>query len=212
MSPLRTEHKVTIGAAVIGAVAVVIAALIQGVIPWIHDSRPKRYVNGIVTDAVTKTPIPGVIVHLQTNEGKALSQDTSDRDGKFNLATPEGLVAMRLFVDVDGYVPYDEKLPADGTKNDIRLVRQHIRFGVPDGTPLDSARQILAGKLNVTVVFAMGCSKRATGAALNGGELDGDPRMPDAILKDLVNRVKDNSHRYDIITIEAGKRYEVRCF
>jgi len=212
MSPLRTSNRVAIWVAVIGAVALVIAALIPGVIPWIRDGRSKKYISGVVSDAGSKVPMSGVVIQLQTNESQQLAQDTSDRDGNFSLAIPDGPTVIRLSVSASGYVPYDKKLPAQETKQDIPLVRQHITFGIPDGTSLDSAMQIIAGKLNVTIVFSKRCSKRATIAAVNGGELEGDPKMSDAILKDLVARVRDNSLRYDIITIEAEKRYEVRCF
>lgn len=212
MTPLTTNNKVAILVAVIGALALVIAALIPGVIPWIRDGHSKKYISGVVSDSGSKAPMAGVVVQLQTNEGQLVTQDTTDRDGKFNLVLPEGPTTIRLFVSVNGYVPYDEKIPAQETKEDIQLLRQHIKFGIPDGTQLDSARQIIAGKLNVTIVFSKNCSKKATTVALNGGELEGDPRMPDTILRDLVTRVSDNSLRYDIITIEAEKRYEVRCF
>src|SRR5208282_490525 len=188
--------------AVIGAVGVVIAALIPGVIPWIRDGHSKKYISGVVSDAESKLTMSGVVIQLQTNEGQQLVQDTTDRDGNFSLSIPEGRTVIRLSVSVSGYVPYDKKLPAQETKQDIPLVHQHIMFGIPDGTALSSAVQIIAGKLNVTIVFSKSCSKRATIAAVNGGELEGDPKMSDSILKDLVDRVRDNSLRYDIITIE----------
>jgi hypothetical protein len=212
MSPLTTSNKVAIWVAVIGAVGLAIAALIPGVIPWISDGRSKKYISGAVFDAGSKAPMSGVVIRLQTNEGKQLAQDTSDRDGNFSLAIPDGPTVIRLAASASGYVPYDKKLPVQETKQDIPLVRQPITFGIPDGTSLDSAIQIVAGKLNVTIVFSKKCSKRATIAAVNGGEVEGDPKLSDAILKDLVDRVRDNSLRYDIITIEVGKRYEVRCF
>jgi hypothetical protein len=212
MSPLTTNNKVTIWVAIIGAIAVLIAAIIPGVIPWIRGGGSKKYISGAVSVSGSKAPMRGVVVQLQTNEGQLLTQDTTDRDGKFNVAIPDGLTAVRLFVSVEGYVPYDEKLPAQETKEDIQLVRQHITFGIPDNMPLDSATQVIAGKLNVTIVFSNSCTKRATMASLNGGELEGDPTMPTTILKDLVSRIRDNSIRYDISMIEAGKRYEVRCF
>ncbi len=109
-------------------------------------------------------------------------------------------------------MPYDKKLPAESTKNDIRLTREPISFGIPDGTQLSAAIRILAGKLNVTVVFSSGCSKKAVSTSLNGRELQGDPRIPERILKDLITQVKDPSLRFDVINVEEGRRYEVRCY
>jgi hypothetical protein len=154
----------------------------------------------------------GVVVQLDTNEGKLLTQDTTDRDGKFNLAIPEDADGVRVVATVSGYKPYDEKLPAQETRNDIQLVRFLLREGIPDNTPLDVELRIISGKLNVTAVFSKGCGKPAMTAALNGGEIEGDPRTPDEMLKDLITRVKDNKQKYDVITIEERKRYEVRCF
>lgn len=91
-------------------------------------------------------------------------------------------------------------------------MRQPLSEGIPDGTLLDGALRIIAGKLNITTVFSKGCTKRATTAALNGGEIEGDARKPVEMLKGLITRVKDNTQRYDVITIEEGKRYEIRCF
>jgi hypothetical protein len=212
LSPLKTKHKVAIWVAVIGAIALVLASLVPGLIPRILVGSSKKYISGTVSDAVARAPMLGVVVQLQTNEGTLLTQDTTDRDGKFNLTIPDGLSAIRLTAAADGYVPYDEKLPAQDTKNDIRLERQPISFGIPDGTQLNKALRILAGKLNVTIVFSRACNNRATTAALNGREIHGDPKVPDAILKDLVTQVKDNSLRYDVNTIETGRRYEISCY
>ena len=216
MSPLTRNEKVTIWAAVIVALGTVVSTTIPGVVPplynWIHDGHPKKGVNGTVSDALTKSPMPGVVVQLETNEGKLLTQDTTDRDGKFNLAIPDGVDAVRVAAVASGYVPYDEKLPAQETRNDIQLVRQPLNEGIPDGTQLDDALRIIAGKLNITTVFSKGCGKKAMTAALNGGNIEGDARMPGDMLKGLITRVKDNTQRYDIITIEEGKRYEIRCF
>lgn len=216
MGPFTTNQKVTIWAAVIVALGSVVGSTIPGVIPplynWIHNGHSKKYVSGAVSDAVTKAPMTGVVVQLETNEGRLLTQDTADRDGKFNLAIPDDVDTVRVVAAADGYVPYDEKLPAQETRNDIQLVRQLLGQGIPEGTPLDGALRIIAGKLNVTTVFSNGCGKRAMTAALNGGQIEGDPRMPVEMLKDRITRVKDNRQRYDIITIDEGKRYEVRCF
>ena len=216
MTPLTTTQKVTLLAAVIVAFGTVLSTTIPGLIPplynWIHDGRPKKSVNGTVSDALTKSSMPRVVVQLETNEGKLLTQDTTDHDGKFNLAIPDGVDAVRVAAVVSGYVPYDEKLPAQEARNDIQLVRQPLNEGIPDGTQLDDALRIVAGKLNITTVFSKGCSKKATTVALDGGNIEGDPRMPGEMLKALVTRVKDNTQRYNIIAIEEGKRYEVRCF
>jgi Carboxypeptidase regulatory-like domain len=216
MEALTKNQKVTIWAAVIVAVGSVVGATIPGVVPplynWAHDDRSKEHINGTVSDAVTKAPIPGIVVQLETNEGRLLTQDTTDRDGKFNLVIPKGVDEVRVVAAIDGYVPYDEKLPAREARNDIALVRQLLGQGIPDGTRLDDALRIVAGKLNITAVFSKGCSKKATAAAINGGHIEGDARLPGDMLKGLLTRVKDNTQRYDIITIEEGKRYEVRCF
>jgi hypothetical protein len=216
MAPLTTNQKVTIWGAVIVALGSIVGSTIPGVIPplynWIHDGHSKKYINGAVSDALAKTPMPGVVVQLETNEGKLLTQDTTDRDGKFNLSIPDGIDGVGVVAAVSGYLPYDEKLPAEETRNDIPLTRQPLSGGIPDGTPLDDALRIIAGKLNITTVFSKGCSKRATSAALNGGQIEGDARQPAEMLKGLIARVKDNAQRYDVITIEEGKRYEIRCF
>jgi hypothetical protein len=216
MAPLTTNQKVNICAAVIVALGAVVSTTVPGVMPtlynWIHGGRPKKSVNGSVSDALTKSPMPGIVVQLETNEGRLLTQDTTDRDGKFNLAIPDGVDSVRVAAVAGGYLPYDEKLPAQETRNDIQLVRQPLNEGIPDGIQLDDALRIVTGKLNVTAVFSKVCSTKAMAAALNGGNIEGDARMPGGMLKALVTRVKDNTQRYDIVTIEEGKRYEVRCF
>jgi hypothetical protein len=155
--------------------------------------------------------MPGIVVQLETNEGRLLTQDTTDHDGKYNLQIPEDADGIRVLAAAGGYVPYDQKLPGQETRNDLRLVREHISIGIPDRFPLDGALSIVAGKLNITVVFATGCIQKSTTAPLNGGQLEGDPRVPDAILKDLLTRVKDSRRTYKVVTIEAGKRYEIGC-
>lgn len=209
---LTTANKVAILVAIIGAAGLVVAGLVPAVSTYIFGPHPTPHINGSVLDSVTKTPMSGVVVQLQTNDGALLTQETTDGDGRFDLAIPVGLSTIRLMVTADGYVPYDEKLPGQDIKNDIHLVRQPISFGIPYDAHLDSALRILAGKLNVTIVFSKVCNEKAATAALSGRELRGDPRVPEAILKDLLTQVKDNSLRYDVITVEAEKRYEVRCF
>ena len=213
---LTTTHKVALSVALIGAFGSILGATIPGLIPpiydLIHDNRPKRYVNGVVTDAVTRAPMPGVVVKLETNEGRLLTQDTTDHDGKFNLPISENIAGIRVIAVVDGYVPYDEKLPAQETRNDIALVRQLLSQGIPDGTPLDDALRIVSSKINVTTVFSKNCTKTAMTAAINGGQIEGDTRIPAEMVKALISRIKDNTSRYDVITIEEGIRYEIRCF
>jgi len=154
----------------------------------------------------------GVLVQLETNNGMLLTQDTTDRDGKFNLSLNGYEDTVRVVVALGGYEPYEKKLPAQETRNDINLVRQHIVIGMPDGTPLRKALDALAGDLNITAVFSNTCGNGDRAAALNGGQLDGDPRAPEEMLKDLLARIKNNNRRYVVTPIEAGKRYEVSCF
>src|ERR1700684_1752922 len=119
MSPLSTNQKVTLWVALIGALGSILGATIPGVIPplynLIHENRSKKSINGTVVDAVTKEPMPRVVVRLEANEGRLLAQDTTDHDGKFNLAISEDAAGVRVIAMVDGYVPYDEKLPAQET-------------------------------------------------------------------------------------------------
>jgi hypothetical protein len=208
MRQLTTTNWVAIVVAIIGFLGLVVPPLYN----LIHDGHSKKYINGTVSDAVTKAPMPGVVVRLETREGKLLTQDTTDHDGKFNLAISDGVEGVRVIAAVDGYVPYNEKLPAQETLNDIQLVRLRLVQGIPEGTPLDEGLRIIAGKLNITTVFSKGCSKRAMTAPLNGGQIEGDARAPGEMLKEIFPRVKDNKQRYDSIAIEEGKRYEVRCF
>jgi hypothetical protein len=155
--------------------------------------------------------MPGVVVKLQTNEGKLLTQDTTDHDGKFSLPIQSDLDGVTVLASADGYTPYEQKLPAQETRNDIQLVRQKIRSSIPDGFTLEGASGIVANKQNITVVFAKGCNKKDTSASLNRGEIEGDPRAPEEMLKDLLTHVKGNSRQYSITTIESGKRYEIDC-
>jgi len=212
MSPLeKKESKIPIWVAIIGAMGVIVAALIAAGALHLHP-HPKEHINGVASDALNQTPLPGIVVRLETNEGQLLTQDTTDRDGEFSLAIPDGLTTVRIVAEAPGYVPYDKKLPAQESKNNIQFARQPISFGIPDGTSIDGALQTIAGKLNVTIVFSKSCTRKGATAVLNGGELQGDRRMPEAIIKDLLSRVKGNTVRYDVIAIEEGKRYEVRCF
>jgi hypothetical protein len=215
MGEARTNWKVPITVALITGLSVIVAAAIPGVIPhmlrWLAGDHPNKYVNGVVSDALTKAPMPGVVVRLESNEGKLLTQDTTDHDGKFNLPIQGDVEVIRVLASADGYTPYEQKLPAQETRNDIQLTRQRISSGIPNGFPLDGAAGIVASKLNITVVFGTGCNKKDRAAPLNGGQLEGDPRAPEEMLKDLLTRVKDNRRRYSTITIESGKRYEIDC-
>jgi hypothetical protein len=87
-----------------------------------------------------------------------------------------------------------------------------IRFGIPEGATLDAARQIVGGKLNVSIVFSPGCSQKAKQARLDAAEIEGDPLDPSTLIRDLLPRVKDNTIRYEVAEIENLRRYEIRCF
>lgn len=87
-----------------------------------------------------------------------------------------------------------------------------LRFGVPENSTLDNVRQIVGGKLNVSIVFSSVCSQKATQARLDGAQIDGDPSDPAAIIRDVLARVKDNAIRYEVVEIEPLRRYEIRCF
>jgi hypothetical protein len=214
MSPLTRNQ--TIWAAIIGAVAVIVAALITVFGPAIihrlfTPDNKAAHINGVVSDTFNKAPMSGVLVKLETDAGTQLTQDTTDGDGNFNLALNGYEGTVRVIVALGGYEPYEKKLPAQETRNDINLVRQPIVFGMPDGIPLQKALDTLAGDLNITAVFASACGKGARAAALNGGQMEGDPRAIEDMLKDLLTRVKDNNRRYGVTIIEVGKRYEIRC-
>ena len=106
MRQLTTNQKVTLLAAVIVALGSVVGSTIPGVIPplynLLHGGHSKKHINGTVSDAVTKAPMSGAVVQLETNEGKLLTQDTADRDGKFNLAIPEDVDVVRVVAAPDG--------------------------------------------------------------------------------------------------------------
>jgi hypothetical protein len=87
-----------------------------------------------------------------------------------------------------------------------------IRFGIPENSTLDNARQIVGGKLNVSVVFSPVCSQKAMQARLDGAQIEGDSKDPAAIIRALLPRVKDNTIRYEVSEIEPLRRYEIRCF
>jgi hypothetical protein len=87
-----------------------------------------------------------------------------------------------------------------------------IRFGIPDNATLDTARQVVGGKLNVSIVFSPGCSQKAKQATLDGAQIEGDSKDPAAIIRALLPRVKDNTIRYEVSEIEPLRRYEIRCF
>ena len=58
MGALTRNQKVTLWVALIGALGSILGATIPGVIPplynLIHDNRSKKYVNGVVADAVNE--------------------------------------------------------------------------------------------------------------------------------------------------------------
>jgi hypothetical protein len=202
----------TMLAAYIGAIALIGAAFIPSLPQWFSTGQKKpAYISGVVTDALTKAPLGGVVVQLETNEGKSLTHDTSDGKGKFNLTIPPESTGVRLVATMAGYDSFDVKLSAQDIKNDVELQRQKVAFGIPDDLPLQGAVEIIGSKLNITVVFARGCSKAAMATRLNGGQLEADPRVPEKMIEDLLNKVRDGNRRYAVTPIEAGKRYEIRC-
>jgi Carboxypeptidase regulatory-like domain len=193
----------------------VIAAAIAGAatiaVPFITTGHA-QHVGGIVKDATTGTPKPGVTVELQTDNGQRLKEDTTDREGNYGLDVPRSSSGLRLVVKADGYDPYDQKLPADTSRLDISLRSQPITFGIPADTPLDEALRIVANKLNVAIVFARNCTARTKSARLVSAEIQGDRKAPDKVIGAVTNSVNDNRFQYGLNPIEGGKRYEITCY
>jgi hypothetical protein len=200
-------------AAYISAVAIVVAALIGAVALYLKDhyfESGKRFLSGIVTDAKTKAPLAGIVVRLEDADGRPTRQDTTDKDGGFSLEIPPNLETVRLKANAAGYYTYDRQLPAKAARNDIQLERQPIRFGIPDGMPLDKALDTVAAPLNITVVLSPGCSKRARSARVGSATLESDPSDPGALIRALLDRVEIQDIHYRVTALE-GRRYEVSC-
>jgi len=202
---MKAKHWVALAVALLTLVGILIE---KDVIHW--RSHPQKYISGVVSDSVTRLPVPGVVVQLQTNAGKQLGQDATDGEGKFSVAILGDTTDVRLHVAVDGYEPYDEKLPAQEAKNDIHLVQLPMVIGISDGTPLNKALPVVAKDLGITASLSIRCSGKATTAPVNGVELRGDPRVPAPFLNVLINSVKNSGLRYGITKIEE-RRYEIDC-
>jgi hypothetical protein len=196
-------------AATIGATALIL-------VNWDHVKHiyapEKKQISGIVSDERTKGPLTGIVVQLQSLDGKPLRQDTTDTAGRYSLEIPDGVDDIRIDVTTNDYYAYDQKLTSATTKNDVRLRHLPITFGIPDNTPLEKALEIVAGKLNVKVVFSSNCGERARGASVGGVNLEAEPEDQETVLKALLNHVNGNTVRYRVTTIESRGRYEVTCF
>ena len=195
--------------AVIGAAALIISNWDHGRSIFAPD---KRTISGTVLDEKTKAGIAGAIVQLQSIDGKAIRQDTTSTSGKYSLDIPGGFTDIRLAATADGYVPYDEKIPAASSKNDIPLHQRSITFGVSEGTSLEQALKIVSAKLNITVVFGNACSKKARNATLSGAELEATPAEPETVLQSMLSHVNGATQNYRVTTLDPRRRYVVSCF
>jgi Carboxypeptidase regulatory-like domain len=184
-------------------------------LPRLSAPRPgtdhKSYVSGTVADAAGKAPISGIVVQLESDDGRLLRQDTTDDEGKFSLEIPSDVSAIQLVVSASGYARYYKKLPAIAAKNDIFLQRNGLSWGIADDSPMDPILQRIGADLNVTFVFSKSCSSRARTAKLNGGQVEADSKAPDVIAKEVISRVKDPNLRYSVTGSGPGRRYEIAC-
>jgi len=160
-----------------------IAKYVFGWSPTGIHSGHKSYISGIVTKAGTNAPIAGIVVRLESDDGRFLKQDKTDGEGKFSLEIPNDVSALQLVVSSDGYAQYVKKLPAIPTRNDILLEPLGVNWGVANDTPMDSVLQSIAVDLNVTFVFSTKCTNRARKAKLNGGQIQSDSKPPELIAK-----------------------------
>jgi hypothetical protein len=197
----------------------ILAAVISGLFLLITrfcgpntDQQPGRKISGFVNDAGTSTPLVGVIVLLQKLDRTPFSQDTTDSSGQYILKVPKGISEVLIVVAARGYIPFSKKTPINTGRLDIVLAHMPIHFGIPQGVAFNKAVEIVASKLNVSVVFSQACSDRAKTVQLDGAELRGDPRDPPFFIKALIDRLRDVTMRYAVRTIEPRRRYEIRCY
>jgi hypothetical protein len=206
-----------------GPIAVVIAALIGAIallisnIPNIKkglglDGTPKQ-LSGTVSNAKSKAPLEGVVVQLQTPDGKPLKQATTDGAGHYSMEIPGELTDIRLVATKTAYVPYGRTLPAaQSLLHNIDLERMPLTIGYPDGVALWKDLEITASKLNVAIVFSPSCTQKAQSASVAGAELPADLDVPETVIQALIDRVKDSKFRYRVGTIEPRGRYEIACY
>lgn len=203
-----------------GPIAVIIAALIgAGALIFVNWSSikntfdgTKKHMSGTVSNAKSKVPLDGVVVELQTPDGKALKQATTDGAGRFSIEIPGELTDIRVVATKTGYFPYGRTLPAaQSLLHNIDLERMPIAIGYPEGVALWKDLEITASKLNVAIVFSPSCTQKAKSATVAGAELPADLDMPETVIQALIDRVKENKLRYRVGTIEPRGRYEISC-
>jgi hypothetical protein len=84
--------------------------------------------QGYVTDAVTKKPVPGVVVSASTPGSSGVSEAVTDACGYFHFGQLRS-VQVNLQFDKKGYVPYKRSGVAIKEKSSVRL---NVEFA-PDG-------------------------------------------------------------------------------
>ena len=197
------------------AVAMVIVALIGGVVKLYlglkkSDGSEKQYVSGTVIDTVSKKPLAKVPIELQTDDGRQLTRDRTDSEGRFNLEVPSEPQTIRVIVSAKNYRPYDKKLPAHGTLNDIELDPLGKSWGFAENSPIDQVLEQIATDLNITIVFKS-CARKARGALLNEGQVEQDSKSPIEIAREVISHLKASTLKLSIADLNSGRRLEVTC-
>jgi hypothetical protein len=147
----NTEHKSTVKVAWIGAVGVVMAAIIAGVSTNFLGKRPElktettpapastpsptpenplRY-NGRVIDADTGAGMEGAQVLIEVDQNQP-EPHVTDSFGYFYLNVPKDARSFRVRVSAAGYRPFDSGVtPVRTGTHDIVLVKAHGRLKNP---------------------------------------------------------------------------------
>lgn len=201
-----------------GAMAVIAAALIGLVGVLIQRSRTndkpdgkKLFISGVVIDEWKNEPLGGVNVQLFTPDNNLFSQSTTDQEGKYKLEAPANSPEVLIVVRKEGYFHYDKKAPVSSS-NDIPLKRLPQRFGIPDNVTLESALRVIEQKLSIVAPFSANCKGSAKKGRVVSVELEAYRDAPEKVIKEIIDRVKENKVRYEVKIIEPGRRYEINCY
>src|ERR687888_65583 len=80
-------------------------------------------IQGHVTDAVTKKPIAGAIIHFEAASGRTVKQEyKSDKNGEYRFLILDATLPYNFTWSADGYQPVQERLklkPGDLTTRDV---------------------------------------------------------------------------------------------
>jgi hypothetical protein len=202
--------------ALIGAVAVVAAALIAARCASRPGSPEPKQVSktGRVLDANSGRPIANAKVSIEQDQQVPQIHNT-DSEGIFHLTVPESANSIRLRVEADKYIITTRNVPITRTGiEEIKLPPMpapspdslHFNF-LKDKPSLEEVRYTIAEGQGVSIRFNRNCTQtiKTAKVELNGAQLDGTS------IEDVLLKARDRAHvNFNVEKVGDGS-YMINC-